>query len=171
MRPGFVHQLAQLALYMIIFLVSYKTYAYPQQLRTNSHVALSENTVAAGLSSTTPNTLTPTAAEVSGLQDLMAKLGDPVSKNTLLTALARAAHPTVNPSSTPKEMPDQLASTQLTQPIYLDGKQSPNSTLLASPIDVIDPKSAAHKRISSIAAWKITQCILSIILGFSLIEI
>ncbi|EGG09795.1 uncharacterized protein MELLADRAFT_71166 [Melampsora larici-populina 98AG31] len=175
MWPVFMHQNAQLALYIILSLVSFKAYAYPQQLGTNPRVALSENTVTAGLSSTqtTPTTVTPTAAELSGLQDLMTKLGDPVSKNTLLSALARAVHPTANSSSTPKAMPDQsqLASTQLTQPIYLDGNQSQNSTLLTSPIDSADSKSTAHRRVSSLPAWKITQCLMSAILGLSLIGI
>lgn len=171
MWPGFMCQHAQLALCIIISLVSSQAYAYPQLLSTSPPVALSENTVIAGLSSTTPTTLTPTAAEVSGLQDLMAKLGDPVSKNTLLSALARAAHPTTNSSSTPKETPNQsqLASTPLTQPIYLDGKEPQNSTLLTGPVDPIDQKSNAHRGISSLCAWKVTQCFISFIFGVSLI--
>ncbi|KAG0152217.1 hypothetical protein CROQUDRAFT_316447 [Cronartium quercuum f. sp. fusiforme G11] len=149
-------------------LVAIYASAYPQQPAPGdpSHFILSDQTLTAS-----PSSATATADEISGLEDLMQKLGGPVSKKVLSSFLPG---PTQSPetSLTNTQIPPQppeLAS-NLTSSTYLDGTSSPipppRSDSSNSPDD---SKSGAQRVPLDQSIFTIIFCFASAAVGFWLI--
>lgn len=133
--------------------------AYPQEANPSNEppFQLSEKTLTASLSSATP-----TPADISGLEDLMFRIGDSTPTNVLTGALTRPTQAPISPSSTstnltspklpapnPNYHPTPSSPLSPDLPVLSTSKPSPDDPQAPHEIDSQDSKSSAPHLISS----------------------
>lgn len=157
-----------LLLHLGLTLVVHSTGAHPQQLSPGDHppFRLTEQTMTASLSSATP-----TAAEISGLEDLMRRLGGPISINVLSSSLPRATQLPESSSTNPPASPQapQPATPSPTPSTYLESALYPSPTPASGSSGTDDSKSGAPQVSLHQVAFTVLFCTTSAAVGLWLI--